>query len=84
MLVNAVRRRKVVGAYKAFLRSPDGKTVLKDLIKSTRLFSDTGIMDDDELRQLEGARNEVRRMIRLAHLSDDELDNMLEEPLINE
>ena len=48
-------------------------------MKSVRFFSDTGVMDEDELRQLEGARNEVRRIIRLANLSDDELNRLLEE-----
>jgi len=84
MLLDATKRRKIVSAYKVFLRSPDGKTVLKDLIKSTRLFSDTGVLDNDELRQLEGARNEVRRMIRLAHIDDSELEQMIEEPAVNE
>ena len=72
-------RRKVAASYKAFFRSPDGRIVLKDLMKSVRFFSDTGVMDEDELRQLEGARNEVRRIIRLANLSDDELNRLLEE-----
>ena len=81
-MLDRARHRKIIGAYKAFIRSPDGKTILKDLMKSVRLFSDTGVMDNEELRQLEGARNEVRRIIRLAHLSDDELDNILEEPAI--
>ena len=48
-------------------------------MKSVRFFADTGGMDTEELRQLEGARNEVRRIIKLAHFTDQQIEALTEE-----
>ena len=48
-------------------------------MKSVRFFADTGVMDTEELRQLEAARNEVRRIIKLAHVTDQQIEALTEE-----
>jgi hypothetical protein len=72
-------RKKVVNAYRVLFNTKDGRIIIKDLMKSVRLFADTGVMDTEELRQLEGARNEVRRIIKLAHFTDEQIEALTEE-----
>ena len=72
-------RKKIANSYKAFFNTRDGRIIIKDLMKSVQFFADTGVMDTEELRQLEGARNEVRRIIKLAHFTDQQIEALTEE-----
>lgn len=72
-------RKKIVNSYRAFFNTQDGRIIIKDLIKSVRFFTDTGVLDTEELRQLEGARNEVRRIIKLAHFTEEQIEALTEE-----
>lgn len=75
--------RKVARAYRDVFDSETGQIVLKDMMRASLFFTDSGVMTDEELRQVEGARNLVRRTIRLCKLSDADLDRMMNEPVIN-
>lgn len=83
MIRRVIEYRKVSRAYREVFRSPQGQTVLKDLMRTARMFGDTGVMSDAELRQVEGARNIVRRVLFLAQASEADIERMLAEPVVN-
>ncbi len=67
-------QRQLVEAYRnVFLHSPEGQTILKDMMKASGLFQVTGIRSNEELQHLEGARDIVRRIIGFLGLSDEQI-----------
>jgi hypothetical protein len=82
-MIDRIRQaRRVRVAYREFFRSVHGQTVLKDMMRTTMMFTDTGVLPDEQLRQVEGARNLVRRTILLASITDDQLDQMIQQPVV--
>ena len=71
--------RRVSGAYRTVFATPEGRLVLKDMMRVTGLFRQSGPQDAGLLQYQEGARDTVRRTLRLARLSDDQLDVLMEE-----
>ena len=67
-------QRQLIEAYRnVFLHSPEGQTILLDMMKASGLFQVTGIRPNDELHHLEGSRDIVRRVIGFLGLSDDQI-----------
>lgn len=82
MLDRLREARKVRNAYREFFRTPSGQIVLKDLLRTSMMFSDTGVLPDADLRQIEGGRNLVRRAIKLASYTDDQLEALVRQPVV--
>lgn len=83
MINRILEYRKVARAYREFFRTPQGEIVLKDLMRTARMFNDTGVLSADELRQVEGARNLVRRVLYLARASEADIERMISQPVVN-
>lgn len=71
--------RRVGGAYRQVFATPAGRIVLKDMIRVVGLFRQSGPRDVAVLQYQEGARDFVRRLLRMAKLTDDQLDAITEE-----
>jgi hypothetical protein len=66
------QQKEILQAYKnVFLHTPDGQTILKDLLKTSGIFQITGVRDDAELQHLDGSRDMVRRIISILALDED-------------
>ena len=70
---------RIAQAYRNTFTSPEGRIVMKDLLRTARIFAPTGVMDDAALRQLEGERNAIKRIIAMSRLTEAQLLNMAEE-----
>jgi len=53
--------------------------VLKDLIRTVGLYRQSGALDAGELQYREGARDLVRRMMKMSRLTDDQLEQLMGE-----
>jgi len=65
---------KVLTAYREiFLNTPQGKTILKDMMKASGLFAISGTTDTESLQHKEGAVDFVRRIIAILSLDEDQI-----------
>jgi hypothetical protein len=65
---------EVVKAYRdIFLHTPQGKIVLKDLMKVSGLYVMTGFRKNNELQHMEGGRDMVRRIITILALTEEQV-----------
>jgi len=65
---------EVVKAYRdIFLHTPQGKIVLKDLMKVAGLYVMTGFRKNHELQHMEGGRDMVRRIITILALTEEQV-----------
>lgn len=71
--------RRVGSAYRQVFATPAGRVVLKDMVRLVGLYRQSGPRDSDVLQYQEGARDVVRRLLKLSRLDDDQLDAMMEE-----
>lgn len=71
--------RRVGAAYRQVFASPSGRTVLKDMIHAVGLYRQTGAVDVAELQYREGARDLVRRTLKMVKLTDDQLEHLMSE-----
>tara|TARA_Y100000034_G_scaffold21030_1_gene24149 strand:+ start:104 stop:379 length:276 start_codon:yes stop_codon:yes gene_type:complete len=59
-----------------FLHTPDGRTVLNDLIKTSGLFQINGVRENDELQHRTGSQDMVRRIISILGLDEEQILSM--------
>jgi hypothetical protein len=78
------KRARVARAYRDTFETDAGRIVLKDLIRTAGIFSPSGVLPDAELRQREGAANMVRRVLRMASLSESEIEAMVTRERVDE
>lgn len=71
--------RRVGSAYRQVFATPAGRTVLKDMIRTVGLYRQSGACDSAELQYREGARDRVRRLLKMSKLSDDQLEQLMGE-----
>jgi len=74
-----LRLHRIAGAYRQAFATPEGRIVLKDMIRVVGLYRESGARDPGLLQYQEGARDVVRRLLKLTKLSEDELERMMEE-----
>ena len=70
--------RETILAYKRVFDSPDGKIVLKDLMKSCHMLSSTFDKDPYETHFNEGARSVLLRILRTIDMDMETLTTYLE------
>jgi hypothetical protein len=67
-------QRQLVEAYRhVFMATPEGRVVLRDMMKASGLFTVTGVRSPEEVQHLEGTRDMVRRIISFLSLDDDQV-----------
>ena len=71
--------RRIGGAYRQVFAGPAGRIVLKDLIRTVGLYQQSGAIDTAELQYREGARDLVRRVLKMAKGTDAQLEQMMGE-----
>lgn len=71
--------RRVSSAYRQVFASPTGRTVLKDMIRAVGLYRQSGHSELADLQYREGARDLVRRLLKMSRLTDDQLEQLMEE-----
>ena len=65
---------EIMQAYREiFLHTPQGQTIFRDMLKTSGLFSMSGIRPDAELQHMEGGRDMVRRIITILALDEDQI-----------
>jgi|GEM_PF-5638420 hypothetical protein len=65
---------EILQAYRdIFLQTPQGKIILKDMLKVSGLYSMTGVRENNELQHMEGGRDMVRRIITILALTEDQV-----------
>lgn len=68
---------EILQAYRdIFLHTPQGQTILTDLMKVSGLYQTTGVRPDSELQHMEGARDMVRRIIQILSLDEDQITKL--------
>lgn len=71
--------RRIGGAYRHVFSTPQGRIVLRDLIRVVGLYRQSGPRESEVLQYQEGARDIVRRTLKLAKLTEDQLEAIMEE-----
>ena len=67
----------VMQAYRdIFLHTPQGQTILKDMMKVSGLYVMTGIRPDSEVQHMEGGRDMVRRIITILALDEEQITQL--------
>jgi hypothetical protein len=72
------KMKEIILAYKRTFDSPDGKEVLKDLMKSCHMVTSTMDKDPYETAFNEGARSVVLRIIKTCNTDIATLNKMIE------
>jgi|TARA_Y100001938_G_C7842399_1_gene306743 heme/copper-type cytochrome/quinol oxidase subunit 1 len=66
----------LVRAYKdVFMHNPQGRLILKDLMKTAGLFQITGVRENADLQHLTGTQDMVRRIIQMLGVDDTAIMN---------
>ena len=66
----------LVRAYKdVFMHNPQGRLILKDLMKTAGLFQITGVRENADLQHLTGTQDMVRRIIQMLSVNDTAIMN---------
>jgi len=66
----------LVRAYQdVFMHSPEGRLILKDLMKTAGLFQITGVRENADLQHLTGTQDMVRRIIQMLGVDDTAIMN---------
>ena len=69
---------EIMQAYREiFLHTPQGQTIFKDMLKSSGVYSITGVRPSEELQHMEGARDMVRRIITILALDEEQINRMI-------
>jgi heme/copper-type cytochrome/quinol oxidase subunit 1 len=66
----------LVRAYQdVFMHNPQGRLILKDLMKTAGLFQITGVRENADLQHLTGTQDMVRRIIQMLGVDDTAIMN---------
>jgi hypothetical protein len=70
----AQEQKEILAAYKnIFIHSPDGRLVLRDLMKTSGIFEVAGIRENEDLQHRTGAQDMVRRIFSILSLDDEQI-----------
>ena len=72
----SAKARNVLQAYRRLFSTPDGETVLKDLMKSCYFFQPSIGRDSHETYFNEGQRAVVARIQTTAHLNESSIEQL--------
>tara|TARA_R110000824_G_scaffold101639_2_gene241414 strand:- start:1112 stop:1393 length:282 start_codon:yes stop_codon:yes gene_type:complete len=74
MAISNKEQANIIQAYQEiFLHTPQGQTILRDLLKASGLFIVAGVRESGELQHMSGAQDMVRRVINLLSLDEDQV-----------
>lgn len=78
------KKKEMLEAYRKVFLSPEGKIVLKDLMKSTYFYNTTQDADPTIMAFQEGQRALVLRLLNTLKMSHEHIERMIEEQIFEE